>query len=658
MKTIHPIGARAPRAAWLIGVACIVWAGVGGASALPGGGEAVLYVSPQGRDGQAGTRQQPLATLDGARLAVQKLLAGGHKDVVRVVLNGGVYRITRPVEFGPADSAPAGQTITYTAAPGEAVTITGGTAITGWRDQGDGTWVAPAPSALPPPSESSPSQGREPSGGGTLFFRELFVNGERRQRARHPHGGFFRVVQAGPDHRTSFTFEPDDVPAGLAGPGSELLFLHDWSTSRVAVKAIDRATHTITLADAIGCRAPHYRIDNFEPHPRYALENDRSLLDWPGEWFLDTRAGKVLYRPKPGEAIDKIEAVAPVSRQLVIVHGEEGKPVTGLRFVGLRFAHCAWPTPAGGYAAGQAGFHERRDGSGGDELRELIPAAIDFELARGCRVEDCRVEHVGGSGVWIGGRCVDCALVGCVVSDVAGNGVLIGEDTARRVTPGGGAWWQAASDQAATNNAIRNCLIERCGQLYMGCVGVWVGLAQGTAIEHNEIREMPYTGVSIGWMWNPTPTPCRETRVEHNDIHHAMLVLSDGGCIYTLGRQPGTVLAHNLIHDVPPNAGRAESNGMFLDEGTTEIVIEGNVIYGIARSPLRFHQARHNLVRHNTLVVGEGVPPVRYNSTDAKDIEMVENAVPAASKWDESNVTFRDAGLEPAYRARLLTGPR
>jgi hypothetical protein len=55
-------------------------------------------------------------------------------------------------------------------------------------------------------------------------------------------------------------------------------------------------------------------------------------------------------------------------------------------------------------------------------------------------------------------------------------------------------------------------------------------------------------------------------------------VLSDGGGIYTLGCQPGTQLRGNLIHDVPLNAGRAESNGMFLDEGSDGITIQGNAI--------------------------------------------------------------------------------
>ena len=117
-----------------------------------------------------------------------------------------------------------------------------------------------------------------------------------------------------------------------------------------------------------------------------------------------------------------------------------------------------------------------------------------------------------------------------------------------------------------------------------------------------------------------------------------MQILSDGGGIYTLGRQPGTVLSGNVIHDVPLNAGRAESNGMFLDQGTTELVIENNLIYAVDRSPFRFHQALENVVRNNVLIVSPDTPPVRYNATDAKKIQLVDNEVIESVGWRPDSV--------------------
>jgi len=153
----------------------------------------------------------------------------------------------------------------------------------------------------------------------------------------------------------------------------------------------------------------------------------------------------------------------------------------------------------------------------------------------------------------------------------------------------------------------------------------------------------------------PRDTPARENVVADNHIHHVMLTLSDGGGIYTLGKQPGSALRGNLIHDVPANAGRAESNGMFLDQGTGEFVIEGNVIYNVPRSPLRFHKGWLNTVRNNVLEVGDGVPMVRYNDTHQERIKLENNQLvkPGPPLNEAIQRARRTAGPQPPYRDRL-----
>jgi len=153
-------------------------------------------------------------------------------------------------------------------------------------------------------------------------------------------------------------------------------------------------------------------------------------------------------------------------------------------------------------------------------------------------------------------------------------------------------------------------------------------------------------------MWNPKPTPCKGNVVADNHIHRCMQILSDGGGIYTLGLQPGTVLCGNLIHDIPLNAGRAESNGMFLDEGTTDIVIEDNVIFGTDRSPFRFHKATTNLVKDNVVILKQGIPIVRYNATDPKHITLEANTEFSAA--DVEKAEFKEA----VESKRRTTGPR
>jgi hypothetical protein len=247
------------------------------------------------------------------------------------------------------------------------------------------------------------------------------------------------------------------------------------------------------------------------------------------------------------------------------------------------------------------------------------------------------------SGIESGSRTRRCRLEGSVIEDVSGNGVNIGEDLSRTVA--GRPWWQGAAEQVAAGNVVRHNRIEQCGQQFFGAVAIWIGLARDTQVTNNEIAHHPYTGVSVGWMWNPTPTPAGANNVSQNHIHHVMQVLSDGGGIYTLGRQPGTRLVENQIHDVPPNAGRAESNGMFLDEGSDQIEVIDNVIYGVSRSPLRFHRAGQVTVRGNTLVLPTSdTPPLRYNNTDPRTIVQIANRIVPQSDFDAAKLEPSPAG--------------
>ena len=582
-------------------------------------------VSPKGDDGSPGTVEKPFATLARARDAVRARIAAGLKADVLVLVRGGTYRIAGPIVFGPADSGTEKHSITYAAWPGEKPVISGGQVVTGWDESGPGTWRAEIP----------------PVKAGKWHFNELYVNGERRPRARHPSLGYVRVAKV-IDDRRSFQFAAGDLPKIETVGEAELVLLHDWSVSRTRLKAVDAAARTVTTAHGIGGPAAFWRINGFEPKPRYFIENHPDLLDAPGEWYLDRASGVLTYRPMPGEKIGAVRIVAPLAEQLLVIRGDvkAGKAVRNLRFVGLHFEHCAWSPEGVRYAGGQACFHWARPEEKGWGWQPMAPAVL-LEHARNCRLEGGGVRHVGGCGIWLGRGCRDCAVIGSCVSDVAGNGVMLGEGRG------------AEGDDAAGGNAVTDCLVERCGVLYYGAVGVWVGLSGQNTIAHNEIRHHPYTGVSVGWMWNPRPTPAKANIVEHNHIHHVMQVLSDGGGIYTLGRQPGTVLRGNWIHDVPLNAGRAESNGMFLDEGTTDIVIENNLIHAVARSPLRFHKAGVNLVRNNHLVLGgANVPVVRYNATDSKNITLEGNTI--IKPADQDGAELRKA-LE---RMRKSTGPR
>jgi parallel beta-helix repeat protein len=501
---------------------------------------------------------------------------------------------------------------------GPGATLRGGHKITGWQRDGK-LWRTKIPEVAD----------------GTWQFRELFVNGERRPRARTPNDGYNRIEKAGPDNRTSLNAKAGDLPNAWPIKGAEIVFFHDWCTSHIRLKSLDFVSGLIELENPIGYNAPHYAITHYEPHPRYYLENSPTFLDVPGEWYLNESTGDLTYYPLAKEFLDQSEFIAPRLTSLVEIQGTlQNKLSIPVTFENIRFEHCAWFPPEAGYAGMQAAFFENRE-PGQLKGRDVVRGAVQVSYTRKTTFKNCTFEHLGGSGLDLKQGSQDTLVVGCTFRDIAANGLSIGEAVAPRPNNNDKLPAHEVDPRVVSRIIVMQNLFDNCGALYYGAVGVWVGMANYITVEQNELRNLPYTGISVGWMWNPTPTITGNNRIEANHIHHIMQALSDGAGIYTLGRQPGTVLRGNWIHDVPVNAGRAESNGIFMDEGSTDMLVENNTIHNVAKSPIRFHKAGENTLKNNTLVVPPGTPPLRFNNTKPELIKVESaNVIEHEGKWE------------------------
>ncbi|HPA42299.1 MAG TPA: hypothetical protein PKV69_09820, partial [Candidatus Hydrogenedentes bacterium] len=106
-----------------------------------------LYVAPNGDDTASGAnpaadaapQDGPLATLDGARAAVRRLIEtkGLPQGGVEVLLRGGVYPLDAAVRFEAADAGRADAPVVYRAVPGEAVILAGGRTVGGFAPVSD-----------------------------------------------------------------------------------------------------------------------------------------------------------------------------------------------------------------------------------------------------------------------------------------------------------------------------------------------------------------------------------------------------------------------------------------------------------------------------------------------------------------------------------------
>ncbi len=318
---------------------------------------------------------------------------------------------------------------------------------------------------------------------------------------------------------------------------------------------------------------------------RYYVENVPEALDRPGEWYLNRETGKIYYKPMKGETLGEIRAVAPVADRFLRLKGNpsEGRPLTHLRIQGLSFRYCRANLPEGGYPERQSCV--------------FAPAAVRADGVHFFRFKNNEIAHVGPYAIKLGKGCKDSRIAGNRLHDLGGGGIMVGP----RSEPDSAAEWTGRI-------RIADNRIHDAGHVYITGAGVWVGHSGSNIVEHNAIHHMPGTGISIGWTWKPRLTAARNNLVRYNHIHHLGLGKVGGGSgIYTLARQPGTRIHHNLIHDLEKFTGKGGSHGAFgiQVDPSAEIVFEKNVIYRVPSGCFKQMGSEH-VVRNNVFALAKG----------------------------------------------------
>ena len=528
--------------------------------------EMVLYVSPKGNDTWSGRLQAPnaartdgpFASPRGARNALRELRR--HKKLtvpVRVEIADGIYRLTDTLFFRTEDSGEKKFPITYAAAPGARPVISGGRVITGWEKTGSkNVWKTEIPDVKR----------------GKWDFRQLFVAGKRYTRARHPNREdyWFTFRELNPDERSA-VLEKDDYMPWRSGDRVWVVLTRIWDISRFRVQSIDPKTLKVDFEvpknPPKGRLLGHWRSDG-----RYYLENSLAFLDSPGEWYLDKEQGVLYVIPLPGHKPDQAEVVAPAVDKLIRFHSVAGEGVQFLNFTRLTFSHASWDIPEDGY-----------DGHQGDVI---VGGSIKAQFMHSCTFKECTFEHLGRYAINLRYGCKDNSFVNCEFKNLGGGGVLIGGKTE-----------PAAEAYEIARNSVRDCHIHHCGTVWHGAAGIWVGYASNTRIARNHLHDLTYDGISVGWGFSDRLNHAYHNTIEYNHIHDVMQMMGDGGAIYTLGRQPGTVIRYNLIHDV--HGWGAGGCGIYMDEGSAEILVENNLIARVLGPNLALHRARRNTIRNN-----------------------------------------------------------
>ena len=562
-----------------------------------------IWVSPKGNDFNDGTRQSPKATLTAALRQAREWRRTGDDRMqggITVYMEGGTYALYEPVFIRPEDSgtkesptvirsAINEKTVIRSAADEKAV-LSGGVRIKNWKKQGK-LWVADVPVF----------------NGRPLDFRQLWVNGKKAVRARDVEDFEKMNRICSVDEKNEILYVPAvsirrliDNKGNLKTKYAEMVLHQMWCVANLRIRSVEVQGDSA----AIRFHQPESRIQFEHPWPRpmvttdghnsaFYLTNARELQDVPGEWYHDIDARKVYYYPREGEKMQEAEVIVPAVETLVRVEGTLDRPVCHIRFEKITFSYTTWMRPSEkGHIPLQAGMY-LTDGYRIDPKmqRDYLnhpldnqgwlgrpAAAVRVAAAKQIDFERCRFEHLGSTGLDYEEAVQGGVVRGCLFRDIAGNGLLVGSfspaahETHLPYDP-------ADRREVCTQQHINNCYFTEIGNEDWGCLAIAAGYVGDVNIEHNEISEVPYSGISLGWGWTQTVNCMRNNRVHANLIHHYAKHMYDVAGIYTLGSQPKSYVTENCVHSIYKPGYVHDPNHWFYlytDEGSSFITVRDN----------------------------------------------------------------------------------
>ncbi len=540
-------------------------------------GEYDLVVAPYGDDSNPGSIDAPIATLEKAKELVKTI---GTDKTVTVWFREGSYFIEDTVNFTSEDK----DNVIYRSYPDEKVEFTGAKEISDWNE----TTINGVDAFVTDVEINSEED----------YFRSLFKGDKRLSRSRYPKNGVFKIADPALEegipsewnvefftHSLAFYAHKKDV-LDFANIGDvEAIVMHYWCDEHLPIYSVDTSTGRIETTKTT---AMTLRVDD-----NYVFENVKEALSLPGEWYLDRTEQKLYYIPEEGDTTENTVLYVGSTEQIFTFNNAKN-----IEFRGIDFKNTDWNPVDGAF------FKDIFDEThplyknikyGGEHPQAAfeVPAAILVSASDGINFTDCLFENISYTAVKFENASKNCNVISSKFNEIGGNAIFIHGDF---VVP------------ASTKNInVKDCHIGYYGRIFNNAIGILLTHAIDCELSNNEIHDGWYTGVSVGWSWGYADNSTNSIKIKDNLIYNiGNGWLSDMGGIYTLGVQPDTEVSGNIIY----NVGCDESAygyggwGVYLDEGSSGILVENNLVYDCSSQAFHQHYGKENVVRNNIFAFG------------------------------------------------------
>ncbi|MEJ1154769.1 carbohydrate-binding protein [Microbacterium marmarense] len=566
----------------------------------------LIYAAPNGGDSAAGTANDP-ASITRARDLVRASNDAMSADI-QVILADGTYRLAETLELTEEDSGTNGFRVRWTAADGASPVLSGSDAVTGWTlDSDTGIYSAPV-------AEDAES-------------RNLYVNGTSAVRAqtRFTRPAQSAFIAEGLQMTSNMGFLSTLTPAELAHV--EIRGVNSFTDRYSRVDSLSADGATLVMVN------PAWKNNTwgwdtlktpFHESGFYA-ENALAFLDASDEWFLDTEADLLYY--KPAASVDMATAAIELPRLETIfsISGSSAdSQAHDISISGVTFSGSTWntPTETGGYVDQQTGGYlsvgedyPEDDYPGGFESTrpdwKQVPSAVQISAATDVSIDGSHFVGLGASGLGIGNDATAhdsgvglatqrISVTASTFTEIGSNALTIGGIEQQAHHPGtldDGTRDPAVSDATVDRMTVSEITVSQnriwdAADTYTSAVGILMTYTADSVIEHNDVTDMPYGAINTGYGWGAndvggssdyaerglydyqpvftTPTVAKNNLITANYTARYGLKHTDLGGFYNLSANPGSVWSENYI--VEPR-----NRAFYPDEGSRDLTFNNNV---------------------------------------------------------------------------------